>query len=167
MPGPVLHLGNALMKAIADSAERAYPREACGLLVGRREGADVHVTGAFESGNVAPPGRPDLFEIDPGLRLRLQREARSRGEAIVGHWHSHPDAPPRPSATDLARAWERDLLWLIVGVVGGQAVRMTAHVLRPDGTGFDPVPFADEAAAGVEGPARMLDDLGRVGSPEK
>ena len=155
------------MKALADAAERAYPREACGLLVGRREDGALRVTAIVESRNLAPPGRPDLFEIDPGLRLRLQREARDRGEAVLGHWHSHPDAPPRPSATDLARAWERDLVWVIVGVVAGQAARMAAHALRPDGTGFDPVPFADEAGPGVEGPARPLDDLGRLGGPAR
>ncbi len=136
------------LKQIADQAEAAYPREACGLLLGfQRVDGNIEVTRVAESENKAAPARNDRFEIDPELRLRLMREARdtapvgmsgaSRG--IIGHYHSHPDGTARPSATDLAMVWEPDLVWLITAVVGGQAVQSTAHLLSQAGTRFNDI----------------------------
>lgn len=48
----------------------------------------------------------DRYDLDPAGFLAADREARSAGLEIVGIWHSHPDHPARPSATDLAGAWE-------------------------------------------------------------
>ena len=136
------------LKQIADHAEAAYPKEACGLLLGfQRADGNIEVTRVAESENKAAPDRNDRFEVDPELRLRLMREARdaapvgstgaSRG--IIGHYHSHPDGSARPSATDLAAAWEPDLVWLITAVVDGQAVQSTAHLLAPGGTRFNDI----------------------------
>ena len=140
------------LKQIVDHAEAAYPKEACGLLLGfQRADGNIEVTRVAESENKAAPDRNDRFEVDPELRLRLMREARdaapigmsggaygaSRG--IIGHYHSHPDGSARPSATDLAAAWEPDLVWLITAVVDGQAVQSTAHLLAPGGTRFNDI----------------------------
>jgi proteasome lid subunit RPN8/RPN11 len=159
----LLHVPPALLKAIADSAERAYPREACGLIVGEGSTEVLRATAAIESANLAPADRPDRFEIDPALRLRVQREARGRGERVLGHWHSHPDGAAHPSATDLSLAWERDLVWLVVQVVGGQAMRITAHRLVEDGSRFESVALAEgEGPRPVRAPT-PLDDLSRLG----
>ena len=128
------------MKCIADQAETAYPGEACGLLLGfHRADGDIEVTRVAESENKASPGRNDRFEVDPELRLNLMREARGTGRTIVGHYHSHPNGLARPSATDLAMAYEPGLVWLITAVVGGKAVKSTAHLLSPGGTYFDDI----------------------------
>jgi len=128
------------MKCIADQAETAYPGEACGLLLGfHRADGDIEVTRVVESENKASPRRNDRFEVDPKLRLNLMRKARGTGHAIVGHYHSHPNGLARPSATDLAMAYEPYLVWLIIAVVGGQAVQSTAHLLSPGGTHFDDI----------------------------
>ena len=63
------------LKQIADQAEAAYPREACGLLLGfQRVDGNIEVTRVAESENKAAPARNDRFEIDPELRLRLMRD---------------------------------------------------------------------------------------------
>lgn len=116
------------LKAIADAAEEAYPAECCGLLVGARERRGFHIRRVVPSRNVAPPGVRDRFEIDPSLRLRLQRTLRESDDAVIGLYHSHPDATARPSAVDRACAWEPELVWLITAVVAGQAVATTAHL---------------------------------------
>jgi proteasome lid subunit RPN8/RPN11 len=139
------------LKAIADHAEAAYPGEACGLLVGfHRADGDIEVTKVAESRNLAAAQSNKRFEVDPELRFRLMREARDQApaalpdaaRAIVGHYHSHPDGPARPSAVDLARAYEPDLVWLITSVIAGQAVQSTAHLLSPGGTRFDDIGLA-------------------------
>lgn len=96
-----------------------FPEEGCGLLVGRMEGDTAIVLRAEPSPNVAG-NRERTFEIDPGLRLRVQRAARADGLAVVGHFHSHPFGEPRPSPTDTARAAEEpELVWLIAGMKWG------------------------------------------------
>ena len=126
----------AELKAIADAGEAAYPAEACGLLVGaKRPGDHWRVSRAEAARNVAADPRR-RFEVDPGLRIGLERDLRGTDQRVIGHYHSHPDGPARPSATDLAMVHEPDLVWLIVAVIGGQASQTLAYVARLDGTGF-------------------------------
>ena len=84
--------------------------------------------------NVLKIERQDRFELDPRARFAAERAVRGTGDRVVGHWHSHPNGSARPSATDLAQAWEPDLVWLIVAVAAGgngrpQALQTQAHHL--------------------------------------
>jgi proteasome lid subunit RPN8/RPN11 len=138
----MIFIARADLKAICDAAETAYPRECCGLLVGRRKGADeVRVTRVCPSANVTATDARDSFEVSPQLRFDVMRELGDGPECIVGHYHSHPDHPAQPSVRDLERAWEPDLVWLIVAVLGGQAIHATAHVLDVEGRQFREVPL--------------------------
>lgn len=124
------------LRAVSDAAEAAYPEEACGLLVGRRlPGGHARVIRVETAFNVAADRRSG-FEVDPGIRIGLERELRGTGQAVVGHYHSHPDGPARPSPTDLAKAFEADLIWLIVAVVRRQASQVLAFMPRLDRSGF-------------------------------
>jgi len=62
--------------------------------------------------------RADRFELDPSVRLKTQRELREEGanEKIIGHYHSHPDAPAKPSVYDQGRAEEYGLIWMILSI---------------------------------------------------
>ena len=138
----VITFDPAHLEAVAGHAEAAYPAECCGLLIGAAQGARAwRVRRVVQSRNLAPAGRRDRFEVDPALRLKLQRELRGTGEAIVGLYHSHPDGPPTPSATDLESAWEPGLVWLIAAVHRGRAVETAAHLFtEADGrAGFEEV----------------------------
>ena len=138
----VITLDPAHLEAVAGHAEAAYPAECCGLLIGAAAGARLwRVRRVVQSRNLAPAGRRDRFEVDPALRLKLQRELRGSGEAVVGLYHSHPDGPPTPSATDLDSAWEPGLVWLITAVRGGRAIETSAHLFtETDGrAGFEEV----------------------------
>src|SRR3989338_2594947 len=107
----------AVLDAVERAAESAYPEEACGLLAGRRDGGGgLVVTGFRGSANVATTDRRETFEVDPAVRFALMRELEGTGEEIVGHYHSHPDHPPEPSAQDLEHAYEPALVWLITTV---------------------------------------------------
>ena len=123
-----------VLEAVVAAAEACYPDEACGLLVGRWAAAGhCHLRWAVPSANLAPD--PSVaFEIDPALRLDLQRRLRGDGQRVVGLYHSHPDGPARPSARDHARAGEPGLLWLITSVSAGEALRSGVHMVeRRDG----------------------------------
>ena len=128
----------ALLCDIEAAAARCDPDEACGLLVGRKQGASHTVTEVHVSRNIAAEPR-HRFEVDPGLRLRLQRQARERCERVIGVFHSHPGGEPAPSETDRASIWEPDLIWLITGVHDGVAGQTKAFMADPAGTGFRPL----------------------------
>jgi proteasome lid subunit RPN8/RPN11 len=57
---------------------------------------------------------PNRFFIEPRAYIATRRQARERGLAVVGFYHSHPHSPPVPSVTDLAEASYPDHLYLIV-----------------------------------------------------
>ena len=156
------------LKEIADAAEAAYPGECCGLLVGRDRGmGELEVTRVVPSPNLAggqagEGGRRDRFEVDPEIRLRLQRDLEGGPERIIGLYHSHPDHSAQPSAHDLDSIWEPEFVWLITAVEGGQAVHTTAHVADPEGrqfrqiglrtTDWEPYPVRRPAAPGTADP---------------
>jgi proteasome lid subunit RPN8/RPN11 len=138
----VILIPRPVLKALADAAEAAYPDEACGLLVGRLRGnGEVVVSRAELSPNVADGDRSRRFEVDPVLRIRLMKELRGGDERIVGHFHSHPGHAAQPSAADLARAFEPELVWVITSVEGGQAVHTTAHVVDDSVRQFREIPL--------------------------
>lgn len=125
------------LRRIVELCEAAYPSEACGLLVGHDSAADdepgVSVSRVEPSANIAEGDNRSRFEVDPALRLRLQKDLRGGPERVIGLYHSHPDSGAQPSRTDLEAAWEPDLVWLITSVLGGQAVHTSAHVLVTGG----------------------------------
>ncbi len=124
---PVLSMSAADLAFLKECAAAAYPLECCGLLVGCLEAAPgVCVAGGLAVSRVVPtanraPLPQRSFEVDPAAHIALLRALRDpSGKAgphrqqIIGHYHSHPDAPAVPSARDLAQAMEADAVWLIV-----------------------------------------------------
>ncbi len=133
----------SLLAIIERAAEKAYPEESCGLLAGHAdETGCVVVTRVRPSANVADGDRRAAFEVDPAIRFALMRELEGTGDRIVGHYHSHPDRAPEPSARDLAMVFEPDFVWLIVQVANGRAQASRAFAVDSDGPRFYPVTIA-------------------------
>jgi proteasome lid subunit RPN8/RPN11 len=92
------------------AARAAHPCEACGILLG--EGA--RITDALAAPNVHPTPHTH-FEIDPQTLIDAHRSARSGGAQVIGYYHSHPQGPAAPSATDRACAAGDGKVWAILG----------------------------------------------------
>jgi proteasome lid subunit RPN8/RPN11 len=135
-----VRLTDDVRAALLRHAEAAYPHEACGALLGREiDGARV-VEGLAELPNSWDEDEFDRrrrFKIEPADMFAAMRQARRAG--LLGVYHSHPDAPPRPSATDLARAGFPGEAYLIVGVAAGTAETIAGWDLRADRSAFDAV----------------------------
>ena len=132
----------AAVRARLDSLARSgYPHEVCGLLVGSRDGGDIVVRRAEPVANLETERAVDRYRLDPDAFLTIDRAARQEGLDIVGIWHTHPDHPPRPSATDLELAWP-GYVYLILAVADGTAVEPRAWALK-DG-GFIEQPIVQE-----------------------
>lgn len=130
-----------LLKRLIDNCEKGYPDEACGLIVGRVDDAGDHLVSRLEtSANVAEDTR-HTFEIDPRFLIGLQRMLRGSADEVIGLYHSHPEGAAQPSRTDLEKAWEPALVWVIASVSAGQAVQVTAHVLVDAATRFEEIPL--------------------------
>ncbi len=83
----------------------AWPREACGLLLGFEGATERQVTEVVPSANLhqGTAGR-ERFRLDPGAWRRAERRAAERGEVVLCTWHSHPRGTRRPSLRD----WDGD-----------------------------------------------------------
>lgn len=138
----ILQTDATLLKAMIDAAEAAYPAEACGLIIGRGKGQLIRVTRVVAAPNLLA-GTGDRFELDPEVRIRVEKELRETGtkDRIVGHYHSHTDGSSDPSATDRASAHEPALAWVIIGVLDGQAIHTQAHRLDERRGDFRHVPM--------------------------
>jgi proteasome lid subunit RPN8/RPN11 len=122
---PVLWIRPQALALLEECAATAYPEECCGLLVGYSDECDLstgglgkRVTRVLPTPNrAAMPGR--AFEVDPAAHIALLRTLREQTrdggrECVLGHYHSHPDHPPVPSAEDRAQALDETAVWVIV-----------------------------------------------------
>jgi proteasome lid subunit RPN8/RPN11 len=117
---------------ILAEAERAYPQEACGLLLGIQDLIESVVIAT----NIADDPKR-CFVIDPAVQFAAHRAARTGGPQIVGCFHSHPDGADTPSAADAAGALVHGWWWLIAG-----HARLSAYRVQDGGPlhgRFEPV----------------------------
>lgn len=136
------------LQILRPHAERTYPEECCGLLLGTRSRdrkilIDVIPTEnswnqeaaqSFEeiSGSKQrEESKNRNFSIAPEEMLRVQKEARDRALDIIGIYHSHPDSPAIPSEFDRAIAWST-YSYLIISVPQGQAKELLSWTLDDD-----------------------------------
>lgn len=150
----MLRIPQSALDQLRRHSEEAYPNECCGVLLGRLEGEVRRVSSIARCGNTRSDSPRNRYNIDPKELIRIQREARERGEDVVGFYHSHPNYPARWSATDLAEAHWTGCSYVITAVEGGLAGRTCSFELA--GTGEEDKRFLDEeievvpAAASVE-----------------
>ena len=148
----MIRIARSLLERIERAAEASYPDECCGLLAGRHGAADdILVTRVAESVNLTGGNARMSFEVDSRVRLNLMKELRGGDDDVVGLYHSHPDHSAEPSARDLDRVFEPDLIWLITAVAQGRAVETRAHVFEPEGPRFRAVALRATAGEGGNG----------------
>ncbi|MEF8774699.1 MAG: desampylase [Halobacteriales archaeon] len=101
-----------------EHARDGHPLEVCGVLGGRR-GDPVRVRTVHRTENVA--GNPrQTYVVDPAEQYAAMEAIEDAGDDVVGFYHSHPDGPPRPSATDAARATWPGRTYLLVDLAGDE-----------------------------------------------
>src|SRR5579864_6888063 len=126
----MLRLGQSHYDALRQHGEETYPYESCGVLLGRMEDDGTRVvTSIARAGNTRTDSPQNRYNIDPKELVRIQREARERGDDIIGFYHSHPDHPARWSPTDLAEAHWIGCSYVITGVEKGKAADTNAFEL--------------------------------------
>ena len=128
----MLYLPPEIYELVRREAEAAYPAECCGILLGALDGAvdgvARRVTQAVPAANASRTPR-NHYEIAPLDLIRAERAARQSGVEILGFYHSHPDHPAQPSATDLAEAHWLGASYVITSVERGVAEETCSFLL--------------------------------------
>lgn len=136
----MLQLTQAHFDEIHWTATSEYPNECCGILVGSTEGGQRKVTQLVVAQNQRQDSLRNRYLIDPSVIYHLESDLRGTGKAILGFFHSHPDAPARPSLYDQEHAWPW-YSYLIVSVAGGKTADTTVWQLKTDRSGFEQEAF--------------------------
>ncbi len=130
-------LNRSLQQTIFRHLEATYPNEGGGFLLGALAAGDTRISEVIQIQNVfAAEEQYHRYAMTPQDWARLEDEADTRGLALVGYYHSHPDSPAIPSVFDRDHALPH-FLYLITQVQAAQAVEMRAWRLRSDRTQFD------------------------------
>ncbi|PEN13854.1 hypothetical protein CRI94_07275 [Longibacter salinarum] len=129
---------SAVLDAIRDHGENAYPEEGCGFLMGTvTDDCANRVTDIRPVANRKTENRERRYEITPDDYREAQNAAEAAGLDVIGFFHSHPDHPARPSETDLREATFPGYTYVIVSVANGEATDLTAWSLAVDRSSFE------------------------------
>jgi proteasome lid subunit RPN8/RPN11 len=151
--GALLRIDPTAFAHLRAHAEEAYPHECCGVLLGTPaiQGSTFPgwlVRAAVRAANIRTDSPHNRYEIAPAELVRILRSAGDQGFEIAGFYHSHPDHPAEPSATDLAEAHWLQCSYVITQVTLGRATRTASFRLA--GTTEDDKRFEAEPIELVE-----------------
>jgi len=88
-------------QAMVLHAERVYPNECCGAMLGHKQGEKKIVMEAIPLENAFGGTQRERYEIRPEDLLAADRAAREHGLDLIGIFHSHPDCDAYFSEADL------------------------------------------------------------------
>ena len=138
----MIRLGDDSRAEIERHAEREYPRECCGLLVGRivDEGRTRIIHATYPVANIfsEEAERHHRMAIEPLEYARAERRYAAEGLGVVGSYHSHPEHPAVPSQFDLEHLapWPT-MSYVVVSVKEGKAVDLRSWELEADRSRFN------------------------------
>jgi proteasome lid subunit RPN8/RPN11 len=120
---------DVLLTRIQRHAEKEYPAECCGLLIGGIEGESRSVLDIRELKNASETSRGQRYQISPLDLLQADNLARNTGLEILGAYHSHPDHSPRPSRVDRDQAI-MNFLYIILAVGNGKTEEIGCWLVK-------------------------------------
>jgi proteasome lid subunit RPN8/RPN11 len=106
----VLILTPEQQQTIIAQALAEWPNEACGVL----GGLAGRVLQVYPATNALQSPVEYLMEAQEQIKAFLDIEAH--GWDLIGIYHSHPAGPPRPSQTDVARAYYPEAAYVILSL---------------------------------------------------
>jgi len=117
-------------------AERTYPNECCGAMLGHVRGEVKHVVDAVPLENAVAGSQTERYELKPEDLLEADRAARARGLDLIGIFHSHPDCDAYFSDTDLKNScpWYS---FVVLSIYKGRFDHAKSFLPDPDQTTAD------------------------------
>ena len=113
----MIRIEPAPWREMVSHARKTYPNECCGAMLGSIADGQKTVHLAFPLENASEGQRESHYELRPKDLLRADKEARDRKLDLIGIYHSHPPfAEVYPSATDIAKAFYPDAVYIILAI---------------------------------------------------
>jgi proteasome lid subunit RPN8/RPN11 len=129
--GYVLKLRRDLAAKIQAHGMETYPHECCGAILGRDSDGSREVLDLLPLANRREDSPRNRFEVTPGDVQLAEKTAREKKLELIGWYHSHPDAPARPSEFDREHAWPW-YSYIIVSIQSGMPREMNSWRLQDD-----------------------------------
>jgi len=133
----MIEVNQNIIDAITAHAERDYPHECGGMLIGRFAEGKKSVTETFPLENAREEeARHNRVLILPKDVLRAERYAREKRLDVIGYYHSHPESPAVPSQYDLDHAlpvWS----YIIASVIDGKVADVRSWEMENDRSKFN------------------------------
>ncbi len=113
---PLVRLSTEGHRRILAHCYFGLPDEACGLLAGPVVAGEATglVNEVYPAVNADASSR--TYTVDGKDYLRASRDAESRGDDVIGVWHSHTHTDAYPSPTDIRQAVDPMWLYVIVSL---------------------------------------------------
>ena len=132
----VVKIQESLLHRIQSHGVETYPHECCGALLGRDEAAGREILDLLPLANRRDDSPRNRFEVTPDDVRLAEKTGREKGLDLIGWYHSHPDAPARPSEFDREHAWPW-YSYIIVSVQKGEPKDTTSWRLYDDRGAYD------------------------------
>jgi proteasome lid subunit RPN8/RPN11 len=101
----MLRIPEKIAERIRHHGAESYPNECCGALLGSEEDGFRDVVEILPLENRRDDSPRNRFAITPEDVRDSEAAAQRFGLELIGWYHSHPDAPARPSEFDREHAW--------------------------------------------------------------
>lgn len=137
MSGAPLKMGEDIARRIRTHGVETYPHECCGAMLGRNGEGWREVADLLPLANRRDDSPRNRFEVTPDDVRLAEKTACEKRLELIGWYHSHPDAPARPSDYDRDHAWPW-YSYVIVSVQKGEPKDMTSWRLHDDREAYDP-----------------------------
>jgi proteasome lid subunit RPN8/RPN11 len=132
-----LKIPEEIARRIRAHGVATYPHECCGAMLGRDGDGEREVVDLLPLANRRDDSPRNRFEVTPDDVRLAEKTAREKKMELIGWYHSHPDAPARPSDYDRNHAWPW-YSYVIVSIQKGEPVDMTSWRLHDDREAYDP-----------------------------
>jgi [CysO sulfur-carrier protein]-S-L-cysteine hydrolase len=143
-------LTRAAFDAIITQAERDFPDETCGFIIGAEGSQEVRPIRNIQNAKHAEDPQTFVrdartaFLMDPKEHLAVLNEVDRRKLGLLAVYHSHPDHDAYFSATDRAQAClfdpsepdYPDTFHIVLSIRGGKFVRAATFVWDPAAKDF-------------------------------
>lgn len=103
-------------------AQKSPQHEICGLI----GASGIKPQTVYPVPNIAPDTAQG-FEMDPQSQISAFKAMRAKGENLFAIYHSHPQSPPVPSASDLEDLGYPEALQLIISLDTKGVLEMRAY----------------------------------------
>jgi proteasome lid subunit RPN8/RPN11 len=106
----MIKIPQSIYREMLQHAKKEFPHECCGILGGRGDTVEK----VFDLENAE--GSPVRYSISPQEQMRVYEEMEKGAMEMVAIYHSHPQAIPFPSETDVKFAFYPDVASIIISL---------------------------------------------------